>query len=240
MRLDYATQPVALHDRFLLCSDGVHGFLSDHAIADLMRDRSAPGDTANALVAAALQSGGNDNCTAMVLDVVGVPTAESTDIGAAIGRLPVVPVPLGGESIDGFVLRALLSDGRYSRLFGAEDEIEGGEVAIKFPKPQIASVATFRAAFIREAWVGARVRNPNVGSFIELPPGRQTCLYTVMPLYQGELLETRLVAPSRNRPGRGSQHRDQAGARGGSAAPRRYHSPRHQAGQCHPRRRRIA
>jgi serine/threonine protein phosphatase PrpC len=192
VRLDYATQPIALHDRFLLCSDGVHGFLTDQAIADLMRDRSAPGDTANALVDAALQSGSNDNCTAMVLDVVGVPTAESTDIGAAINLLPVVPVPQGGETIDGFVLRALLSDGRYSRLFGAEDEIEGGDVALKFPKPQIASVATFRAAFIREAWVGARVRNPNVGSFIELPPGRQTCLYTVMPLYQGELLETRL------------------------------------------------
>ncbi len=192
VRLDYATQPVALHDRFLLCSDGVHGFLTDQAIAELMRDRSAPGDTAHALVDAALHSGSTDNCTAMVLDVVGVPTAESTDIGAAINLLPVVPVPLGGETIDGFVLKALLSDGRYSRLFGAEDEIEGGEVALKFPKPQIASVATFRAAFIREAWVGARVRNPNVGSFIELPPGRQTCLYTVMPLYQGELLETRL------------------------------------------------
>ncbi len=26
VRLDYAAQPVALHDRFLLCSDGVHGF----------------------------------------------------------------------------------------------------------------------------------------------------------------------------------------------------------------------
>jgi serine/threonine protein phosphatase PrpC len=192
VRLDYATQPVALHDRFLLCSDGVHGFLSDQNIAELMRDRSAPGDTANALVAAALQSGGSDNCTALVLDVVGLPTADSIDIGASIGRLPVIPVPLGGETIDGFVLKALLSDGRYSRLFGAEDEIERGEVALKFPKPQIASVATFRAAFIREAWVGARVRNPGVGSFIELPPGRQTCLYTVMPLYQGELLETRL------------------------------------------------
>ena len=86
--------------------------MSDQTIAELMRDRSAPGDTANALVAAALQSGGSDNCTALVLDVVGLPTAESTDIGDAIGRLPVLPVPLGGETIDGFVLKALLSDGR--------------------------------------------------------------------------------------------------------------------------------
>ena len=34
--------------------------------------------------------------------------------------------------------KRLLSDGRYSRLFGAVDEVEGGEVALKFPKPQVA------------------------------------------------------------------------------------------------------
>jgi len=192
VRLDYATQPVALHDRLLLCSDGVHGFLTDQSIADILRERSAPEDTAAALVAAALQSGSTDNCTALVLDVVWLPAAGSADISAAILQLPVIPVPIVGETIDGFVLSALISDGRYTRLFGAEDEIEGGIVALKFPKPQIASVEAFRAAFVREAWVGARVHNPGVGRVIELPPGRQTCLYTVMPLYQGELLETRL------------------------------------------------
>jgi serine/threonine protein kinase len=78
-------------------------------------------------------------------------------------------------------------------LFGAVDEIEGGEVVLKFPKPQVAAVATYHAAFVREAWVGARVNSPGIGSISELPPGRQTCLYTVMPLYQGELLSTRLA-----------------------------------------------
>ncbi|HUZ71487.1 MAG TPA: protein kinase [Stellaceae bacterium] len=193
VRLDYATQPVALHDRFLLCSDGLHGFLTDERIAEIMRERSAPGDTARALVAAALDFGGNDNCTALVLDVVGLPTAESAHIGTAISQLPLIPVPQGGETIDGFVLKVLLSDGRYSRLFGAVDEVEGGEVALKFPKPQVAAVATYRAAFVREAWVGARINSPWVARIIELPPGRQTCLYTVMPLYQGELLETRIT-----------------------------------------------
>ncbi|MDE2227630.1 MAG: bifunctional protein-serine/threonine kinase/phosphatase [Alphaproteobacteria bacterium] len=193
VRLDYATQPVALHDRFLLCSDGVHGFLTDDGIADILRERSAPGDTARALVKAALESGGTDNCTALVLDVVRLPTAASADIGTGIMQLPLIPVPVDGETIDGFVLKVLLSDGRYSRLFGAIDDVEGGEVALKFPKPQVAAVATHRAAFVREAWVGASVNSPWVGHVIELPPGRQTCLYTVMPLYQGELLETRLA-----------------------------------------------
>jgi len=93
------------------------------------------------------------------------------------------------------VLKVLISEGRYTRLYGAVDEVEGGEVALKFPKPQVAAVATYRAAFVREAWVGARVNSPWVGRTIELPPGRQSCLYTVMPLYQGELLESRLARP---------------------------------------------
>jgi serine/threonine protein phosphatase PrpC len=193
VRLDYATQPVARHDRFLLCSDGVHGFLTAETIAGILRERSASGDTARALVAAALQSGSTDNCTALVFDVVDLPTAQSADIGAAIMQLPLIPVPLGGETIDGFVLKVLLSDGRYSRLFGAVDEVEGGEVVLKFPKPEVAAIATYRAAFVRETWVGARVNSPWVGRILELPPERQTCLYTVMPLYQGELLETRLT-----------------------------------------------
>jgi serine/threonine protein kinase len=128
----------------------------------------------------------------LVIDVVELPTVETADIGAAISQLPSLPMPIGGETVDGFLLKVLVSDGRYSRLFGAIDEIEGGEVVLKFPKPQVATVATLRAAFVREAWVGARVHSPFVVRTIELPPGRQTFLYTVMPLYQGELLETRL------------------------------------------------
>ncbi len=193
LRLDYAAHPVALHDRFLLCSDGVHGVLDHAAIAEILRDRSASEDSARALVKAALDAGSGDNCTAMVIDVVALPSGETAGFGTAITQLPLIPVPIVGETVDGFVLKVLVSDGRYSRLFGAADEVEGGEVVLKFPKPHVASVVTYHAAFIREAFVGARVHSPFVGRIIELPPGRQTCLYTVMPLYAGELLSTRLA-----------------------------------------------
>ena len=193
VRLDYASQPVAQHDRFLLCSDGVHGYLDAETMAEIMRERVSSQDTARAIVSAALRADSTDNCTALVLDVVGLETAQSTEIGASLAQLPLIPVPQGGETIDGLVLKVLLSEGRYSRLFGALDEIEGGEVALKFPKPLVASVDSYRAAFVREAWVGARVNSPWLGHVIAQPPGRQSCLYTVMPLYQGELLETRIA-----------------------------------------------
>ena len=193
VRLDYVAQPVALHDRFLMCSDGLHGSLPAETMAGILRERSASDDSAHALVAAALDTGTTDNSTALVVDVVDLPTGESVDIGADIIQLPLIPVPVGGETIDGFVLKVLMSDGRYTRLFGAVDDIEGGDVVLKFPKPQVASEAAYHSAFVREAWVGARVNSPWVGRVIELPQGRQTCLYTVMPLYQGELLENRLA-----------------------------------------------
>ena len=193
VRLDYTSQPVSQHDRFLLCSDGVHGYLDSETMADIMRERVSSQDTARAIVTAALRAESTDNCTALVLDVVGLETGQSTEIGANVAQLPLIAVPQGGETIDGFVLKALLSDGRYSRLFGAIDEVEAGELALKFPKPLVASVESYRAAFVREAWVGARVNSPWLGRVIEQPPGRQTCLYTVMPLYHGELLETRMA-----------------------------------------------
>jgi len=193
VRLDYAAHPVALHDRFLLCSDGVYGVLSADSMADILRGRSASDDSARALVAAALEAGSTDNCTALVVDIVALPSADSATVGADIMQLPLIAVPIDGQTVDGFVLKVLISDGRYTRLFGAMDEVEGGEVALKFPKPQVATAATYHAAFVREAWVGARVNSPWIGRIIELPPGRQTCLYTVMPLYQGELLSTRLA-----------------------------------------------
>ena len=193
LRLDYTSHPVALHDRFLLCTDGVHGALVDEAIADILRVRSAPEDTSRTLVAAALEAGSTDNCTALVLDVTALPTTRSDDVGSAIRALKLIPTPQVGDTVDGFVLNVLVSDGTYSRLFGAIDEADGGTVVLKFPKPQVAAEATYHAAFVREAWVGTRVTSPWVAHVIELPPGRQTCLYTVMPLYVGELLETRLT-----------------------------------------------
>ena len=192
LRLDVSAHPMALHDRFLLCSDGVHRVVADDTIADVLRTRSAPADTSRILVETALAAGGADNASALVLDVVGLPTA-SGDIGAAIARLPAIPTPRVGETIDGFRLTVLASEGRYTRLFGALDEIEGGEVMLKFPKPELVAVESQHAAFVREAWVGMRVRSPWVGRVLELPPGRQTRLYTAMPLYQGERLDARLA-----------------------------------------------
>lgn len=67
--VDVHVQELALRpgDRLLLCSDGVHGPLDEAAIAGLIQGASAEAAAAQ-LVRAALERGGRDNATALVLD----------------------------------------------------------------------------------------------------------------------------------------------------------------------------
>src|SRR5580658_183027 len=83
LRLEYIALPMARHDRFLLCTDGLYGWVTDDTIADILSQRSAPADTARELVKIAIESGTRDNCTALVLDVLELPTAELSTLATA-------------------------------------------------------------------------------------------------------------------------------------------------------------
>src|SRR3989344_309472 len=111
---------------------------------------------------------------------------------ALVADLPILELPKVGEAVDGFHLEEQVSDGRYSRLFRAKDTVNQREVIVKFPHPRVIAEAAYRNAFVREAWVASQVRSPYVSEVIELPTGRQTRLYSVMPYYSGETLEHRL------------------------------------------------
>ena len=192
LRIDYAVHSLEPHDRFLLCSDGVHGVLADRRIQPLLVQYAASEECAQAIVQAALDAGSQDNITALVMDVIGVPAAEQGDLEAIIGALPIRELPNAGDEVDGFKLLAKISDGRYSRLFKAEDSAEKRIVALKFPHPRVTSEAAYRRAFVREAWIAARVFSPWIVGVIAVAPGRQTRLYSVMPYYEGMTLEARL------------------------------------------------
>ena len=68
---DYFVLPLGAVERLLLCSDGVSGMIPDAAIAAILVDADDPRDAADRLVAAAVEAGGRDNATAVVVDVVG-------------------------------------------------------------------------------------------------------------------------------------------------------------------------
>jgi serine/threonine protein phosphatase PrpC len=76
---DFFLLPVAEAERVLLCSDGISGLVDDGSIAEILTHTPDPRDAADRLVAAALAAGGDDNATAVVVDVVGLVPDQAYD-----------------------------------------------------------------------------------------------------------------------------------------------------------------
>ena len=170
----------------------MHGPLGDANLCDILGQRQSPESAAQTLVAAALDAGGSDNATALIVDILDTPPAEEAEISDHYGELPILAAPALGDLVDDYRVESLLADGRYSLLMRAQDQRNGAQMVLKFPQPRIATEKVYRRAFINEAFVASRVRSPWIGEVIEQPPERQTRLYSVMPFYDGETLEQRL------------------------------------------------
>jgi serine/threonine protein phosphatase PrpC len=86
---DLSMREVRDGDRYLLCSDGLSGVVSEETLAEALKDPD-PEATADRLIELALRSGGPDNVTVIVADVV-------EDTGGR-GRLdPVIDGAAGGN-----------------------------------------------------------------------------------------------------------------------------------------------
>ena len=193
LRADHIAEDARLHDRFLLCSDGIHGVLSHQQIRGVLCKRAAPQETARQLVDAAAALPDADNCTAVVIDVLALPATQYTDLEIALGERPLRAPPESGTLVDGYQLEAVLGDGPYTRVFRATDQSDGRAVILKFPKPRPGLEQVQRTALLRETWIASQLRSPFVTEAIEPAPERRSCVYGVLPWYAGETLEARLA-----------------------------------------------
>ncbi|MFE7846496.1 PP2C family protein-serine/threonine phosphatase [Microbacterium sp. NPDC057407] len=66
---DYVRLDVARGDRFVICSDGLTKELTDYGIRHFLDENPDPADAVQAMLDAALENGGRDNITIIVLDV---------------------------------------------------------------------------------------------------------------------------------------------------------------------------
>lgn len=89
VELDETVRELKPGDRWLLCSDGLSGMVSDETIAESLREVTDPGRCADELVDLALRGGGQDNVTVVVADVTEDETGPST-----------VPQVVGAAAVD--------------------------------------------------------------------------------------------------------------------------------------------
>ncbi|MDQ1727036.1 MAG: family protein phosphatase [Frankiaceae bacterium] len=108
---DISVREAQLGDRYLLCSDGLSGVVSDETLAETLRARD-PQAAVDALVDLALRGGGPDNITCIVADVVEEGPAEVPVIGGAAADQPQTTAASAATPAG----RAALAEGRRSSV----------------------------------------------------------------------------------------------------------------------------
>jgi protein phosphatase len=102
--VEVATERVRLGDLYLLCSDGLHGFVDDDRIREIIIDSGVLTSTCAALIEEANKNGGGDNITAVIVRIEEAddPWARSTSVPPPPSqRMPSVhPIPEGEIVVD--------------------------------------------------------------------------------------------------------------------------------------------
>lgn len=83
---DYWLLPAGLHDRLLICTDGLTRELGEDALQGVLTSTSDPQDAAALLVRLALEHGARDNVSAVVVDVA-TSTGAHEDVHVTVPRV---------------------------------------------------------------------------------------------------------------------------------------------------------
>jgi len=115
-------------DRYLLCSDGLSGVVSDETLRDTLAGIPDPDAAARQLIDLAIRGGGPDNITCIVADVV--------ELGPGSGPVPVQGPTLAGAAVHGTDPRAILAS---TNPFAAQTGLTG--MTRSMPTPRAARTA---------------------------------------------------------------------------------------------------
>lgn len=87
VQVDVFTEEIEPEDQYLLCSDGLSNELSTDDIRDAIL-KSSPSQAAWDLINLALERGGRDNCTALIIKIQSIKEAQQKrkGLGALLGR----------------------------------------------------------------------------------------------------------------------------------------------------------
>ena len=145
-RIDEIFVELAEGDRLMMCTDGVHGQIAAEAdIAQLVRLRTPP-DAVHALITAALEAGGNDNATVIVIDVASRRARAAYDGGQRARDLTLAS--------NCFLLTALAHDAQ-ARVLSVCVETEfaaGARIPRFFTEDRVAYIVLEGEASTPEGW----------------------------------------------------------------------------------------
>jgi len=180
--VDYLEGELQEDEHFLLVSDGIWAVLGDAGILRILQDEPEPRAASRALVAAAHLAGGQDNASALLVRVDGLPPSGLADALAQLEAWPLPPELRPGQLFEGWRVQGRLVESRQSLLYRVLDEA-GQPWLLKTLPPARHADPGAGPALLQEEWFLRRVAGRHFAEVHPLPQRQH--LYYLQREYPG-------------------------------------------------------
>ncbi|MDT4288465.1 bifunctional protein-serine/threonine kinase/phosphatase [Methylomonas sp. MO1] len=187
LEVDYKSLTVEKNDLFLMTSDGLHDFISEHHLKTLLSQDSDLQTLAEILVKTALANGSDDNVTSQLVRIDDLPQLREDEILRHHGHLPFPPPLAPGMLLDGYRIEAELHASKRTQIYQAFDTLHNRWVILKTPSVLYNDDTHYIEHFLHEEWAGKRINHPNVLTVLESDRAK-SCLYYVTEFIEGQTL----------------------------------------------------
>lgn len=188
LHVDYGKTELKIGDRLLLSSDGVHEFIPEEQLIQLLRSTGSVETIVEQIKSAAIEHETDDNLSAVLADIVSLPEENLEDYSAHLTQLPFPPELEKGMSLDGYlVVKELFASSR-SQLYLVQDEESGEHYVMKTPSVNYEDDVSYIDRFVQEEWIGSRIQSEYVVRIIP-QKRKRTALYYLMEYLQGQGLD---------------------------------------------------
>ncbi len=191
LTVDFAEGLLEVGDVFVIMSDGVWEPLGDQAIHHGMMLYDSPQLISEHFTKLALEKGGQDNATALVVRIDAVGSDSLAELLSDAKNLPVPAKLKVGEILDGFTIESILHDSRATVRYKVRNQ-SGQLFVLKTLQPILANDADSCQALMNEEWLAKRVVSQCVPQVLPLNIEQRKHLYYVMTWHEGATLQQRL------------------------------------------------
>ena len=187
LQIDFKIEPLQKGDIYLQTSDGVHEFIPEKEIIELLDSSQSPEEIAQRLVEKAIANQSDDNLSALVAKVVHLPNESKEEVYNKLFELPFPPDLQPGMKLDGYEVLQELSISPRSQIYLAKDLENGKKLVLKTPSANYSDDPWYLDGFVREEWIGQRLKHPGLMKTYK-PRAKKQFLYFTSEYIKGQTI----------------------------------------------------
>ncbi|MCK5002755.1 MAG: bifunctional protein-serine/threonine kinase/phosphatase [Gammaproteobacteria bacterium] len=182
--IDYKAIAMEQGDIFVMTTDGIHDYLDDAQIKELLNSNANLDVISDNIVSHALAAKSHDNVTCQIIRIEQLPSQDANEVYNELTRLPFPPHLGPGMTVDGYEILDEIHASTTSQLYKVRDSESGELFIMKTPSVNFEDDPAYIERFYIEEWAGKRLNSNSVLKIHEQQRPRNF-LYFIMEYIEG-------------------------------------------------------